>query len=63
MPIALPAPSSDTKLYSVPCHKADKEYLLNEALRTGLSQKDLLAKAIDALKKGPRIPNALPIKL
>jgi len=57
------APTPSEKLYSSPVHKADKEFLLNESTRTGLSQKDIIGKALEALRKGPRIPNALPIKL
>ena len=63
----LPAPATAAKgtpaIYSIPAHKEDKEYFLNESIRTGLSQKDLLKAAVEALKKGPKIPNALPIKL
>ena len=50
------------QLYSAPVHKADKEFLLNESIRTGLSQKDIIQAAIKALSKEP-LPNAMPIKL
>lgn len=52
----------EQKLFSAPVHKADKEFLLNECLRTGLSQKDIIKAAIEALSKSP-LPNAMPIKL
>lgn len=60
---ATTAAKTAAPVYSTPCSKADKEYLLNESQRTGLSQKELVAKAIEALKAAPAIPNALPIKL
>ena len=62
--LAAPATTStNNKLYSVPVHKSDKEFLMNEALRTGLSQKDIVSRAIDALQQGKPIPGALPVKL
>lgn len=63
----LPAPATTTKasdkLYSTPIFKDDKEFLLNESTRTGLSQKEIVKRAIIALKRGTPIPNAMPIKL
>jgi len=61
--IIVAAVKQDSKLFSTPIHKADKEFLLNEAIRTGLSQKDIIQRAIEALKNGKQIPNAMPIKL
>ena len=71
---ALPAPANETaseaksnkanhSVYSIPASREDKEYFLNMARHTGLSQKDLLTKAVEALKSGPPLPAALPIKL
>lgn len=59
-----PKPQSTTqKVYSAPVYKEDKEFLLNESIRTGLSQKEIIGRAIKELQKGSRIPQALPIKL
>ena len=60
--VAAHKPVAD-KLYSAPVHVADKEFLINEAARTGLSQKDIVARAIAALRKHAPIPMAMPIKL
>lgn len=57
------ASKSNPAIYSLPCNKEEKEFVLNESVRTGLTQKELVKRAFDALKKGPRIPNAMPIKL
>ena len=57
------AVKSSDKLFSTPVHKHDKEYLINESIRTGLSQKDIVGRALAALRKGPGIANAMPIKL
>ena len=50
-------------IYSAPVSKEAKQFLLNESARTGLSQKELVDRAIDALQAGSRIPAAMPIQL
>jgi len=50
-------------IYSVPVTKEDKEFLLNESARTGLSQKELVKRAVIQLKLGPSIASALPVRL
>ncbi len=55
-------------IYSIPSNVAAKEWMINESKRTGLTQKQLLDKAIDALKAASAndptlLPNALPIVL
>ncbi len=64
MPLTITDRKEQSKVFSVPCHKEDKEFLLNESVRTGLSQKYLVKVAIERLRnQSPRLPNALPIKL
>jgi hypothetical protein len=53
----------DRKVFSCPISRQSKEWILNESARTGLSQKEILNRAIAALRKGPPLPTALPIKL
>jgi hypothetical protein len=50
-------------VYSTPVSKEAKQFLINESARTGLSQKELVDKAIVQLQRGPRIPTVLPIQL
>lgn len=52
-----------TAVYSTPVSKDAKEFILNEASRTGLSQKGIIDAALTALKAGKQLPNAMPIKL
>ena len=55
--------STKTMVYSAPVSAETKTFVMNESNRTGLTQKELIDKAIAALKAGPKIPNAAPVQL
>lgn len=57
-------PQTKTQIFSAPVSREVKQFLLNEAARTGLSQKELIDRAVNALRQhAPRIHNAMPIRL
>ena len=57
-------PTNKSKsVYSAPVSKEAKQLLMNESARTGLSQKELIDRAVTALLAGSRIPSAMPIQL
>lgn len=57
------AAAKSKSVYSTPVSKEAKQFLMNESARTGLSQKELVDKAIVQLQRGPRLPTVLPIQL